>query len=113
MAHNARHGGQVSPKPGSIRRAGLSRVWVSELLHRLRLRLGIGFCTYEGAALAVDDEEILPPWTWWCRPREDAGDHENYLRLLVAVLSVGWTAVHLLAAWVRWLYARRARARAE
>lgn len=33
-------------------------------LHRARLRTGIGICTYEAIALAVDDPEILPPLTW-------------------------------------------------
>lgn len=35
-----------------------------EQLHRARLRAGIGICTYEAIALAVDDPEIVPPLTW-------------------------------------------------
>lgn len=77
-----------------------------------RPRAGIIGCTVEGTAIAVGDEEILPTWTAMCSPHEGESDRANYLRLVAAVGSVGWTAVHLLARWVRWFHSRRvARAR--
>lgn len=76
----------------------------------VRPRAGVVWCTFEGTALSIGDDSILPPWTSLCRPREEASDRENNVRLILAVASVGWTAVHLLAAWVRWLHARRRRA---
>lgn len=78
-------------------------------LARYRPHAGIGWCTFEGTALAVNDPSVLPRWTDLCHPREGAPTAEQRARLVLAVGSVGWAAVHLLAPWVR-MVARRVRA---
>lgn len=59
---------------------------MNEQLHRAKLRAGIGLCTYEAIALAVDDPQLVPPIT----------DILRQHRLLGAA-AVGWVAVHLLS----------------
>jgi hypothetical protein len=60
-----------------------------ESLHLWKLRFGIGICTYELIALAVDDATKLPPITSLCHSQP-----------VLAAACVGWTAQHLLRPWI-------------
>lgn len=78
----------------------MSPPWV----HHVRRTFGIGFCQYEGTALLVDDDTVVPKWTHLCHPAEDGSTAENRVRLVLAVGSAVWVGVHMLRPWVRrWL----------
>jgi len=61
-----------------------------ERLRRAKISAGIGICTYEAIALAVDDPTKLPPIT-----------HLAHSWLPVAAACSGWTLVHLMHPWVQ------------
>lgn len=58
-------------------------------LHRAKIAIGIGICSYEAAALAVNDAETLPPITAFCHRYP-----------IAAIACVTWVAVHLLRPWI-------------
>lgn len=70
-------------------------------LRQAKVRIGIGVCTYEAIALAVDEPELLPAITDWSHPRTVGAPLADSARALIALACVAWVTVHLLRPWVR------------
>jgi hypothetical protein len=79
------------------------------LRHAKRIA-GAAFAQYEGVALLVDNDRVVPKWTTVCAPDPDGSVAANRVRLALAVSSSVWVAQHLLRPWVRLLCGRHGRA---